>query len=441
MSDFHSDHKHQLLRAVDALFGAPHSNPARQIRSRRRLPVLVAIMIGALLLAAAAFAASRIIGVGSPVRPSGGPERSSLSTGVGIPVQGSHSRHRSASLLPISVPDPAGGLPWGMRIVTTTRGLLCVQIGRLLDDRLGVLGQDGQFKNDRLFHELPAGALDQSTCSQPDVVALYREFGPAAASPLPGEIPSCSYPGSPRAEPSAPPSCPAQDERMIAFGVLGPHAVSVSYKATNRVHTVETSGSHGAYLIVFPRPPAQAPVNGDFMAASIVPTEQLPVAAIQGYLLSTIVFRFGDRRCQTGPEHQPGGPPACTASRTATPVLSPPAASNLHSRVTLVARKRAEGYALDLTFIAPAAVHNANTAYGAEYTMRGSYPCEAGGAGQPIERDIKRGQRVHVVMSVNQKPGCHGMIYGRILLGRQGAPLAGPTYDERTVGRFSFDLP
>lgn len=441
MSDFHSDCKRQLLTAADALFGVPHASPTRKVRGRRRLPVLTVIAISALLLAAAAFAADRIIGVGAPVRPSNGSTGSSRSTGIGLPVVGSRGTHRSASLLPISVPDPAGGLPWGMRIVTTTRGALCVQVGRLLDGHLGVLGGGGLFKDDGLFHELPLGALEQSMCSRPNVVALYRGSGASVAGALSGEALSCSLPGSPRTAPPGAPSCATSDEQILAFGLLGSHAVSVSYKIANRLRTVATSGSHGAYLFALAQPPGKTPVNGNFMAANIVPTEQLPVAALQGYLLSTVVFRSGDSDCQTGPEHLSGGPAACISSTTAAPAISSPTASDRGSHVTLIARKTAHGYALDLSFMAPVAVHDAGTAYAAEYTLRGVRPCESGNVGQPIERDVRRGQRVHATMLVSQKPGCHGVIHGQIVLGRQSSPLVGPTYDERTIGRFTYELP
>ncbi|HTA13886.1 MAG TPA: hypothetical protein VK781_03420 [Solirubrobacteraceae bacterium] len=438
MSDFHHDCKQQLLTAAGTLFHSVEAQAPIQ-RHSRRLPVLAAVAIGALLLAAAAFAASQIIGVGASVKPFGGSERSSLSTGVGVPLPGSHRRLRSASSPAMSVPDPLGGLPWGMRIVTTTRGLLCVQVGRLRDGLLGVLGQDGRFKNDGLFHELPPGALDQSTCSQRDLFTLYRASGPSALSTLPGEVRSCSVRSSRRAGAAGQPVCPARDERLIAFGLLGPHAVSVSYRAGNRLHTVATSGSHGAYLIVLPPSAWQASASEDFSAANLTPSEGLPAGVLRAYLLSRVVFRDGNHRCQAGPELQIGGPPICGASMTGAPSI--PSRGARRSPVALLARKRAGGYALTLAFTAPAAVHDANTAYGAEYTLEGAAPCEPGGAGQPIERDIKPGQRVQVTMFVNQKPGCHGVIHGRIVLGRQGSALSGPTYDKRTVGRFSFALP
>ena len=112
----------------------------------------VALLALALVLATAAItlAATGVILTGSPV----GTARAPIATaGEGIPVAG------GARLLPLRAPDPAGGLPWGMRIIHTTRGLICVQIGRVDDDQLGQLGVDGAFHDDGRFHPLPADAL------------------------------------------------------------------------------------------------------------------------------------------------------------------------------------------------------------------------------------------------------------------------------------------
>jgi hypothetical protein len=435
VNDFHSDCKRQLLTAADALFGPPSPDPIPRTRSRRRLPVLASSAIAVLLLAAAAFAAGRIIGIGAPVEPGGGPEPPSRAAGVGIPVAGSYSngRPRSAIRVALSVPDPAGGPPWGMRIVTTTRGLLCVQVGRLLDGRLGVLGQDGQFENDGLFHELPPGALDQSTCSQPGVLALYTASALPDAGMLPGDFLSCAR------RVSGPRHCRAGAERTVAFGVLGPHAVSVSYKADNRLHTTATRGGHGAYLIVLSQPPRPTRPDG-LLAAHFLSPQRLPVTTAGGFLPSTIVFRFGARHCQAGPEHQSGGPPRCTAAAASALARLAPTASTVRPSIALKAHKTTGGYALDLAFTAPAAVQSASTAYGVEYTAPSGSDCRgSGGGGLPIERDIRRGQRVHVTLLVSPRRGCRGAIRGRIVFGRQAGALTGPIYDERTIARFSFE--
>jgi hypothetical protein len=155
MSDFHADYKEQLLTAAEALFGSPAERSVHKMRRRGRVPFPALVALGALLLAGTAFAASQIIGVGAPVTVTHEQGQPSVSTGVGIPVHGATSSHPSGQLPAVSAPDPPGGLPWGMRIVRTTRGLVCVQVGRLLNGRLGVLGQDGQSNNDGLFPRTP----------------------------------------------------------------------------------------------------------------------------------------------------------------------------------------------------------------------------------------------------------------------------------------------
>lgn len=439
MSDFHSDYKQQLVSAAGTLFAAPAARPKRRIGRPRHVPLLVGIGVGALLLAAAALAATHIIGFGSPVTASRAPglERPSVSTGIGVPVAGARSRPASAQLLAISVPDPGGGLPWGMRVVRTTRGLVCVQTGRLLDGRLGVLGRDGEFEDDGLFHELPVGVLDPDTCSQPAEHALYRAEMPAAGS-LPGPTRACLAPGEPRTTGSDLPPCPAQDERTVAFGVLGPHAVSVSYKVDGHVRTTATIGSLGAYLIVLP--PSRERSGAWALGSSSGPLGTFPIET-QSSLVSTLVFRFGDHRCQTGDERQPGGSPACTRSNTRTPIFAPFIPRGLHARIALTAHGTAGGYDLDLTFVAPVAVFDASTAYGVQVTLPRERACGHGGlSGQSIERDLARGQLVHVTEFVAQPPGCHGVVHGRVIFGRQPDAFTGPV-DSEVIGRFSFDLP
>ena len=73
-------------------------------------------------------------------------------------------------MLPIAAPDPAGGPDWGMRVLSTTRGEGCLQLGRIVDGKLGALGQDDAFANDGRFHELPVSAAFDSAaapCSTP----------------------------------------------------------------------------------------------------------------------------------------------------------------------------------------------------------------------------------------------------------------------------------
>ena len=72
--------------------------------------MLVVLILGC---TAVALAASGVLGSGSPVHSATRlPTVPSAGNGV---VKGSTAR-----LLGVRTPDPAGGLPWGMRVTTTT---------------------------------------------------------------------------------------------------------------------------------------------------------------------------------------------------------------------------------------------------------------------------------------------------------------------------------
>ncbi len=207
--------------------------------SGRRAPahVRVALIALALVLATSAItlAATGVILTGSPVGTAQAPV---ATAGDGIPVRG------GARLLPLRVPDPAGGLPWGMRIIHTTRGLICVQIGRVDGNQLGQLGVDGAFHDDGRFHPLPTDALPDtlanasgwmaSHCASPGEIYAGDSVGlelNAATSPRPG-------------------AGVAADRREISFGLLGVHAVSITYREGSSTHTERVLPGLGAYLIV-----------------------------------------------------------------------------------------------------------------------------------------------------------------------------------------------
>ena len=155
-------------------------------------------------------------------------------------------------------PDPAGGLRWGLRLIQKRPLAACVQIGRVQDGRIGALGQDGSFRNDGRFHPIPV--TQNFPCDRTDasghlfVDVFERETVASAASGVHG--PGCVA--------SQPPSvvlrrhpgprvaiCPRRDLRDIAYGVLGPDAVSITYRLAGRQHT-ERTGRDGAYIVVLP---------------------------------------------------------------------------------------------------------------------------------------------------------------------------------------------
>lgn len=440
VSDFLDDYKEQLSAGASVLFGSSQAKTGR--KRVRHASVFAAVVVGVLLAAAAAFATG-IIGIGSPVPGARTDQKAAFSTGVGAPIPaGTHAPHGAAQILPLSIPDPAGGPPWGMRIVHTTRGLLCVQIGRLLDGRLGVLGQDGESGDDGLFHELPPGVLDADTCAQPGHYVLYTAKGLPASGAMPGPHPSCLSPGtSRRGALASMPVCPADDERLAVFSLLGPHARTVVYSAHGILHTVPVTGTYGAYLIVVRQPPREATGNGN-LGSSETPFDR-PSIPEADPLPTSIVYSFSGHLCQTGTLHLPTGPPACSTILPVGPQVIKSQVSRLHissARIHLHVRRTAAGYRVTLSFAAPVAVYDAGTGYGIQYRMPHGPACPAhGSAGQNIEQNAVRGQIIHVSLNISAAPGCHGTLEGRLIYGPQPSVLTGPDPGQ-TLGRFSANL-
>src|SRR5271165_2676708 len=227
--------RHAWRRPLPGLFRTRFAPTSSRRRASAHVRIAVLVLVLVLASAAITLAATGVILTGSPVST----VRAPIATaGEGIPVAG------GARLLPLRAADPAGGLPWGMRIIHTTRGLICVQIGRVYDDQLGQLGVDGAFHNDGRFHPLPADAL-------PDVLA--RAAGWMAGNcASPGEIYAGDSVGlelSAASSPGQGAGVPA-DRREISFGLLGVHAVSVTYREGSETRTQHVLPGLGAYLIV-----------------------------------------------------------------------------------------------------------------------------------------------------------------------------------------------
>ena len=227
--------RHARWWALPARFGTRFARTS----SRRRVSahVRVALIALALVLATSAItlAATGVILTGSPV----GTARAPIATvGEGAPVRG------GARLLPLRAPDPAGGLPWGMRIVHTTRGLICVQIGRVYDGQLGQLGVDGAFHDDGRFHPLPTDALPDTLANAPGWIAgNCASPGETYAGDSVGlELSAATSPGPGAGVPA--------DRREISFGLLGVHAVSITYREGSQPRTQPVLPGLGAYLIV-----------------------------------------------------------------------------------------------------------------------------------------------------------------------------------------------
>ncbi len=250
----------------------------RGASAHMRLALLVFVLV--LATAAITLAATGVILTGSPVGTVAAP---SATVGEGIPVKGGER------LLPLRVADPAGGLPWGMRIVHTTRGLVCVQIGRVYHGQLGQLGVDGAFADDGRFHPLPADALPEVLANGGWMAGNCADPGGTYAADSVGiELSASSTLGHHGGV--------AADRREVSFGLLGVHALSITYRDGAATRTQPVMPPLGAYLIV------QRHTSGRQLGSTSetdgrdeVRNYSMP-AAPNG-TLTAISYRYGGRLC------------------------------------------------------------------------------------------------------------------------------------------------
>ncbi len=276
-------HEHALRRGV--------------VPRRRWLLVLIPAL---LVLATAALSLGGVIEVGSPAKP----EYSAAQFGALTPG--------SARLEPVSAPDPAGGPAWGLRVYSTKLGVGCLQVGRLLDGRLGALGEDGAFNDDGQFHEVkPGGSVMFYACSALDgdgrVLYNVTEDNVPASGWL--GLGGCA-PATATAAEKAPEQghkigiCPESEERDLHFGLLGPEAESMTYTSEGETRTLKTSGPDGAYLLVERASPAQLLSGKGLGTGNEVPTDG-PITEIH--------YRNG-ATCHVTSKSWIGGKDACTPS-------------------------------------------------------------------------------------------------------------------------------
>lgn len=205
------------LRVVEEfrgeLLASGHPQRARRLR---RWFVVPAVGLG-LLGAGATLAATGAIEMGNPVRTPRGaaiaPHRYAAPT-----VRG------TARIGALTAPDPAGGPPWGVRLFRNRAGLACMQLGRVVNGHVGVLGTDGK------LHELPLRS-DTASCMRAPRRNRHAPFAVLVQSAVPAVAPPV-FPGvlcggvQPTMRPSRPPRtiapCDLNRNRLIAWGMVAP---------------------------------------------------------------------------------------------------------------------------------------------------------------------------------------------------------------------------
>jgi hypothetical protein len=380
MSSYLDRLEQQLIDATRA------AAPRRERRAARwrAIPASAAAVLVALLVASAvALAVSGTFSTGSSVRP---PVRPVAGAGAGVAERGTR-------LLAMRVADPAGGLPWGMRIVHTTRGLLCLQLGRVDGSQLGVLGQNGAFGDDGRFHPVA-----------PDVVGYHRSTTELSSCLLPGQttsleagIPQNGVFGARHTQ-----AIPRSARRWISYGLLGPAAVSVTYGTAAQKRTIPVEAGSGAYLVVLPSPPTAGFETGG--GATSTNRFVTPQGAI-----SSIVYRVRGKLCvEARPASEASAHPQCPRPPAAAPPRAP---RRLHR--TIRVRISADGAAV-ATFTAPRAVSSALSGYTVEIPS----PCRKGTSDIPVERDVRAGEVVHVTLPGAFFDACGRTVTVRVLYER-----------------------
>jgi hypothetical protein len=434
-----------LLAAADRRFS---DAPAARGWWRRRRRVALPLAIAAVALMGAGGGAL-LLAPGKPVAPAF--ELSPMSTvGLGRPLS------PSLALLPLRVADPAGGPPWGMRVISTTRGLACIQAGRVRDDRLGGIGIGYAFKGDGRFHPFAAAdAISEDSCAtlagnglafQPGDPAIVTADGlPLAGENLwPYERVHCDLPG----QEDWGVRCPQADLREIAVGMLGPDAASIRVNAPGKDFTVKPYGPDGAYLIVLPAP---AGIDSGSLSAYVHHSWYAPVLA-----MLTVTYTDGatchipaatqKQMCSPRGLIVSAAVPTAAKLRTTLHVSYRPllayssplsvTGSNGRTFPQSIHPSNEPGPGLLVSFRAPVAAPTISSGYDLELQPRTLAGCATPTLilSQPTQQTIVAGQQVQI--SVSLDGGCHTTYLGRVFFVRSSG-----SYSEARTSDSSSEAP
>jgi len=404
---------------------------------------------------------------GSPVSPEVAPNPDA---GNGVPVAG----ERDAGLA-LLASDPAEGLSWGLRVLHTTRGQVCVQVGRVQDGQLGELGLDSAFGDDGRFHPLSGdvlppgygGSAGQTECTSPGQTLIFEDAKadrsgvrllPAEFAKPPRKLPRA---GSPPPVEGLP---PAKDLRALAYGLLGPHAVSITYRTPDGLRTAPVRAPGGAFLLV--------EATGDYVEATrgygypsgiggsiggeagahgvdVIPARLRKWELETPSIVSAVTFRFGAHLCSQGV-----GAPV----RKPCPTLRPKAVQrswfsptrSLHEPVglRLLAQSRhacATAFLLypcykgQVSFLAPYRI----SAAGADYDIEAQAKCKVGGRPETawsLERDVRAHELIRTVSLglFVYTPKCASTESFRVTYRNPRGPSRADPHESIVVGRVSM---
>jgi hypothetical protein len=197
------------------------------------------------------------------------------------------------------VRDPEGSGPaWGLKTYRVKGEETCFQVGREQSGRIGAVGAYGSFGDDGRFHPFTFSDVGFGTCVPND--AHQHAFdnvayanAPASASGEPCQTFARGFPphmpAGVRARLTAQShaaDCEPRNQRLVAFGLLGPDATSVTYRTAHGTATTPTHGPDGAYLIVEPVNPAICGTQCEYSGGGRGTAMSLPIG-----LIATITYR------------------------------------------------------------------------------------------------------------------------------------------------------
>jgi hypothetical protein len=417
---------------------ASHSSGRSRPRWRASGRTLVVGLLMAVLMAAVALAATGVFSEGTALTP-GAPVSAGAGEGVALP---------GTVRLLLSTADPGGGLPWGLRVERTTRGLTCVSIGRRDYGTIGVIGQDGAFSNDGRFHPVSRDYFTSLGCAVTDahghgfVNVALREL---PASGLWGEARGDGGCSPAPSQPLRETTCPATDDRVAFFGLLGPDARSITYHLPDGgTRTTRLLAPYGAYLLVFREGsvPGNPSASGSSGGPGLTPGELVAVTYAGGrtcHIPRASLFEscppvgFVPRHAKLPPASElmssahvrlrsaqryctkerlivacDGAPPSGFAPRSA---IGEPAQTLLH-----------------VSFRAPLAISSSRGFYELELRFERTPHCHSQGAGTATEYDIRRHQLVTFDLLIPRS--CSGPVTGLV----EYVPASGAATSTPVIG-------
>ena len=461
------------------------------MRLRLRHSRALLVVLAGLIVAGPALAAVSLLHSGSQLGPAVPPSPTKFD-GAAIPS--------GVRLLQIRVSDPQGGPPWGMRMIRTTRGLLCVQVGRVAFGTIGALGRDEAFGNDGRFHAFSDNYEQGPPCMTPDAhgngFQNVAEFGTPASglyagqqggcvppSPLPTRLPATMRRQIKRRRQARRPrraTCPSADLRQIDYGLLGPDAVSVTYQTpSGRLVTTPTTGPDGAYLVVLPYQARTSSQNGGFDEGDALAADGIRAVTYRNghscHLPSPYVYGAATLSCQPVGYVSPSGPLPTPAQVTA-PVsahlviaksycikgqIITPCDRGPRPGWERIGRLGPDTGLAVIHFTARVAVTNGDSYYDIQICnptggrpiprwfkrlTRRTFLCFYGGSDGPTESDYTAGTRITYTESVPLRPA--GVVHGDVSLvittgpSQPGLSPATPGQSvARDVGHFTITVP